>query len=349
MSTRDRTDHSEDLFADTRMTFGEHLEVLRAHLWRAVAGFLVALAVSFVPGWYVLQFIAAPVESEIQRFYDQRARRVAEELRKGNAFYEGLNQSNESQPVEVNAAELARALGLPAPEPTDNGDRWVTLHLRIHPVEMALELARAQREIGRRPGLSTLGPMEAFMAYLKVCFMCGLVLGSPWIFYQIWAFVAAGLYPHEKRLVHVYLPVSVFLFIVGAVLCQFTIIPQALRALLWFNYWLNLEPDLRFNEWLGFAILLPVIFGASFQLPLVMMFLERLGIVTLATYRKQWRMAMFLIHVFAAAVTPVDIFSMECLALTMCGLYGLGMLLCRINPRREPEPEEAESGSLIEV
>ena len=66
----------------------------------------------------------------------------------------------------------------------------------------------------------------------KVCIVTGLVLGSPWIFWQIWMFVAAGLYPHEKRYVNIYLPFSLFLFLGGVFICQFFVIPKALEALL---------------------------------------------------------------------------------------------------------------------
>src|SRR5205085_235493 len=130
------------------------------------------------------------------------------------------------------------------------------------------------------------------------------VIGSPWIFYQIWAFIAAGLYPHEKKLVHVYLPVSLGLFLSGVFMCQFLVIPRAIEALLWFNEWLGFKPDLRLNEWLGFAILLPVVFGVSFQTPMVMMFLARIGIMTAESFRKHWRMAYFALAVFAAIITP---------------------------------------------
>src|SRR5262249_39318597 len=161
---------------------------------------------------------------------------------------------------------------------------WVTVQTRVHPVQTAINLAEAQRMVYKRPGLSTLSAQESFMAFVKVGFVCGLILGSPWIFLQLWNFVAAGLYPHENRLVNVYLPISLTLFIVGALLCQFFVIPKALQALLWFNHWLDMEPDIRFNEWLSFAILLPVLFGVSFQLPLIMMFLERVGIMTVDAY-----------------------------------------------------------------
>ena len=347
MSFADHHDFSEDLFRDTRMTFGEHLEDLRKHLLRAIAGFAVALLISFIPGWTVLQFISAPVEAEINRFYERRTREVAEGLKEGDARLQKLNELKE-QTFQVNVADLARAVGVAVPG-GDAAREWADVRMRFPPINLAVDLAEGQRLVYKRPGLSTLGPMEAFMAYVKVCIACGLVLGSPWIFYQIWSFVAAGLYPHEKRLVNVYLPFSVVLFIAGALLCQFMVIPKALEALLWFNNWLNLEPELRFNEWLSFAILLPVLFGASFQLPLVMVFLDRLGIMDVQGYVKKWRIAFFLIHLFAAVVTPVDIFSMESLALTMCGLYGLGILLCWLNPHPRVETEVAEGEEMVEV
>jgi sec-independent protein translocase protein TatC len=213
---------------------------------------------------------------------------------------------------------------------------------------MAIALSDAERLVGRRPHLSTLSVQEAFLAYFKVCMLCGFVLGSPWIFYQLWLFVAAGLYPHEKRFVHVFLPFSIGLFLIGVTVCQFLVLPKAIEALLWFNQWVGLEPDIRFNEWLGFAILMPLVFGISFQLPLVMLFLERIGVMTVASYLSVWKLAFFIIHVFAAVITPsIDIVSMECLALPMFGLYLLGVLLCKLRPRQPdldldvPEPEES--------
>src|SRR5829696_2563423 len=120
--------------------------------------------------------------------------------------------------------------------------------------------------------------MEAFMVYIKVSLLCGVVIACPWIFHQMWAFIGAGLYPQEKKLVHVYLPFSIFLFLGGVLVCQFLVMPQAVGAMLWFNEWMGLTPDLRLNEWLSFAIWMPVVFGISFQTPLVMLFMGKLGI-----------------------------------------------------------------------
>jgi sec-independent protein translocase protein TatC len=445
--------YSEDMFADTRMSFGEHLEELRLHLWRAIAGFGVALFFSFFIGWYVLDFIKAPVRQQLEEFYTHRAKSALKDM-DHNAKLKEVNRSQfvrmsflpqqfqaakdgKSPPealaplpengaalpyadlmeraqlqtvaafdalnlvkwdlvkqaaddLEHTAGRLPQAIRVPEPAQADlsglaerltreagqlraDADRadpeqaektlqriqdaladrgLVQLWVRVEqPVRFFALFQGALMQVYRRPDLSALSVQEAFMAYFKVCIVCGIVLGSPWIFWQIWQFVAAGLYPHEKRLVNVYLPFSLGLFLAGVLVCQFLVIPKAIEALLWFNEWLNLEPDLRFNEWLSFAIMMPLVFGISFQLPLVMMFLERIGVLTVESYYRKWRIACFLIHVFAAVITPsVDIVSMEALALPMFGLYGLGILLCKFN-RRKPDLEEdvPETQEMVEV
>jgi sec-independent protein translocase protein TatC len=221
----------------------------------------------------------------------------------------------------------------------------------INPLRTMAQTKRYEPLIGRRPQLATLNVQEAFVVYFKVCLMTGFVLASPWVFYQLWSFVAAGLYPHEKRYVNLYLPFSVGLFIFGVFLCEWIVIPKAVQALLWFNEWLGLEPQLRLNEWLGFAIFMPVLFGISFQTPLVMLFLERMGIIRVETFRNTRRIAWFLLTLFAAIAVPsTDVLSILFLLIPMCLLYELGIWLCVWVPRRpELEMEVPESEEMIEV
>jgi sec-independent protein translocase protein TatC len=194
---------------------------------------------------------------------------------------------------------------------------------------------------------------EAFMVYLKVSGLTGLVISSPYVFYQIWMFIAAGLYPHEKRLVHVYLPFSLFLFITGVLMCQFLVMPKAIEAMLWFNEWLGLDADLRLNEWLGFALMMPLVFGISFQTPLVMMFAHKVGFVSVQTFRDKRRISWFLMAVFAAVITPsVDAMSMLFLWVPMGLLYELGILLCVYQGEEEDLAEwekEEKANELVEV
>src|SRR5262249_52025080 len=147
---------------------------------------------------------------------------------------------------------LLRKWGVQMADRADGADEddWVDVPFRVRPLEWSIAMSEAARIVGRPPMLSTMNVMEGFMVYFKVVAMTGLVISSPWVFWQIWSFIAAGLYPHEKKYVHRYLPLSVGLFIAGVIMCQFLIIPNAIRGLLWFNEWLDLEPDLRLNEWL---------------------------------------------------------------------------------------------------
>ena len=96
---------------------------------------------------------------------------------------------------------------------------------------------------------------------------------------------------------------------------------------------MGIGQDVRINEWLGFVLLLPLGFGISFQLPLVMLFLERIGIFDVAAYLSRWRIAILVIFVLAMFLTPADPTSMVLMAFPLTVLYFLGILLCRYMPR----------------
>jgi sec-independent protein translocase protein TatC len=190
------------------------------------------------------------------------------------------------------------------------------------------------------------------MVYLKVSLVTGFVLGSPLIFYHIWSFIAVGLYPHEKRLVNVYMPFSVTLFIAGVLLCEFFVIPKAVEALLWFNEWIGLEPDLRLSEWLGFAIMMPLVFGVSFQTPLAMLFIYRIGLMTVESFREKRRIIWMLMALFAAIITPsTDPYSMLFLWVPLCLLFEVGIYLCLLYPPPTSmwDDDSPDSDEVIEV
>jgi hypothetical protein len=159
------------------------------------------------------------------------------------------------------------------------------------------------------------------------------VISSPWVIFQLWAFVAEGLYRHERRTVYQAMPFSIGLFLAGVVFCFVVVLPVVIRFFFGFNRWLDYEPNIRVTEWLGFATLTPVIFGACFELPLVMLVLETIGIFTMADYLSRWRHAVLGISVLAMVVTPTtDPGSMMLLMGPMVGLYflGVGMVWLRL-------------------
>jgi sec-independent protein translocase protein TatC len=396
----------DDFFAETRMSFGDHIEELRTHLWRAIAGFGVALFLSLFIGHHVVRFITAPVEQQLQKFRERRNREVLvqalkdstlQELNRPTAARETLvyrdrldavlkgvptEQINQMPKVRIITKEMQKEreaqknpglfqrvenlFSSPTKDPTypegpgevkevleqDVDKHFVRLPTSVaDPLYSAYDQQLAQGVLTEANKPTTLNVQEAFMVWFKVCMVCGVVLGSPWIFWQIWMFVAAGLYPHEKKLVHVYLPVSLFLFLLGVAVCEFLVLPRAIEALLWFNEWIGIKPDIRLNEWLSFAIYMPLVFGASFQTPLVMLFLNRLGVMDLDSFRNKRRIAWFAMAVFAAVITPsTDAFSMLFLWVPMSLLFELGILLIKLTPTQpDLEIDVPESGELVEV
>jgi len=189
----------------------------------------------------------------------------------------------------------------------------------------------------------SLNAQEAFMIWMKAGFITGVVVASPWIFWQIWTFVAAGLYPHEKNYVYMYLPFSLLLFLAGGSMAFFFVFEPVLNFLFSFNKVLNIDPDPRISEWLGFVLILPLGFGISFQLPLVMLFVNRLGLVSLQTYIDKWRVAILAIFVISAVLTPADPISIFLMAIPLTLLYFLGLGLCKWMPKiRNPYAGVAE-------
>jgi sec-independent protein translocase protein TatC len=349
-------DYSEDMFADTRMTFGEHIEELRKHLWSAIKGLLFFLFIGFfldAIGYFLewpwlgigrpmMTVITRPVTEQLTLFFDRQEARLLSDRDKGDP---DAVETTKPQSVSVEFSHDAlAAMGVANPP-----IKSVRVNVLMDPVDVYRTSKRIHEQV-HKPGLTTLSVQESMVVYIKVSLLCGLVLASPWVFWQLWSFVAAGMYPHEKRYVHRYLPLSVGLFLGGVFLCQFAIIPQSISALLWFNDWLGLTPDLRLNEWLGFAILLPIVFGISFQTPLIMLFLERIGIMTVERYWGAWRLAVIILAVFAALITPTpDAVTMMAMLIPLCGLYFLGIYLCKWSGSGRPDDERIDELDVDEL
>lgn len=315
----------DDVFVQSRMPLEDHLEELAVRMRRALAGIVLVMVGGIVIdligmntgraelgfAFPILRMMTEPAEREVEAFYQRRYDEIARRL-----------QSNPSASGECETLML----GLP----DANGNR-VRVAADVDPIELALltKLGELRGQF-QRP-LRTLSAQEAMVTYFKVAFVAALVIASPWVFYQLWAFVAVGLYPHEKRYVYVVLPASVTLFLAGVLLCEFVVLPSAVRALLAFNDWSGYDPDLRLREWMGFAIVLPLVFGVSFQCPVLMAFLTRIGITTARGYLTYWRHATLAMAVFAALITPTqDVITWAYLFVPMFGLYLVGVAVCSL-------------------
>jgi sec-independent protein translocase protein TatC len=351
----------DDMFKDTRMSFGDHLEELRTHLWRAIWGLLFCMFVGFaldqIGDWlnrpYIgigkpfMEIIKAPVKEALDEFYKTRMARLS-----AQAAHNPDDPLNKQQPVKValSAEDVDKIRG-PRPE-GGRPSEPVEIVLLVRPFDIYGPVYNAEHAVMPRE-LSNLSITETFIVYFKVSLVCGLVIASPWVFWQIWSFIAKGLYPHEKKYVHLYLPVSLGLFLTGVISCQIFVMPRSVAALLWFNDFLGITPDLRLNDWLSFAIMLPLLFGLSFQTPLVMLFMDRIGIMDANGFKAKRKYAIFGLAVFAGVITPTpDAITMCCMWIPMCLLYELGIWMTYFMPGRHKEELDYDVPStdeLIEV
>jgi sec-independent protein translocase protein TatC len=181
----------------------------------------------------------------------------------------------------------------------------------------------------------SLSATEAFMIWMKAGLILGIVIASPWIFYQLWSFVASGLYPHERRYVYYYLPISLGLFLAGAALAFFFVFDPVLKFLLQFNANLGIDPQPRIGDWMSFVLLLPLGFGIAFQLPIVMLFLNLIGIFSVQDYLSKWRVAVLVIFIISMILTPAEPISMTLMAIPLTCLYFFGIAMCVwLRPKR---------------
>ncbi len=207
------------------------------------------------------------------------------------------------------------------------------------PVKLDMVPMQVWRKIDAEP--QSLAATESFMIWIKAGIFSGLLLASPWVLFQMWLFVASGLFPHEKSYVYVFLPISLALFFAGAGLAFFFVFEPVLKFLFSFNASMGISPQIRINEWLSFVMFLPIGFGIAFQLPLVMLFLFRINVFSIETYLSKWRMAVMIIFALSMLLTPADPVSMIMLAIPLTLLYFLGIGLCRWLPgKRNPFGEE---------
>lgn len=194
-------------------------------------------------------------------------------------------------------------------------------------------------------------PLEGFLMFMKMSLVAGLVLGAPWISWQIWQFVGVGLYKKERVVIKKAFPFSAGMFIAGALFYLFVVGEEMMYFLFSFNEWFGVKTLLKLNEYIGLVLMLMLIFGVSFQLPIVMAILGRVGIVSsrgLAHYRRYVVVGLFVFAAFVTSPSPVD---QVLLALPMWVLFELGILLVKLQEKRraEQEAEEEEEESLDEI
>jgi sec-independent protein translocase protein TatC len=178
---------------------------------------------------------------------------------------------------------------------------------------------------------------------MKIAFFASLFITSPYIFYQLWKFIAPGLYPRERRYVVPFVIFSSFLFLAGVVFGYFIVLPPA------FGFFVSfttdaLKPMISLREYLSFAIKMLLAFGLSFELPVLIFFLAKLGIISSQLLRKQRRYAIVLIFVTAAIITPSpDAVTQILMALPLLILYECSIFIAKFVEKKKVDAQREKA------
>ncbi|MET0264404.1 MAG: twin-arginine translocase subunit TatC [Duganella sp.] len=221
----------------------------------------------------------------------------------------------------------------------------VCLALMIWPGPSQIYDFIAQPMINALPAGSKMiatGVTSPFLVPMKVTMVLAIILALPWVLYQMWAFVAPGLYTHEKRLIAPLVISSSLLFMAGVAFCYFLVFGRVFHFIAEFSpQSIAVTPDIE--NYLDFVMSMCLAFGATFEVPVVVVILVRMGLVTVAKLREIRPYAIVGAFAIAAIVTPPDAVSMFSLAIPMCLLFELGLIVAPLFVRISTAPEEKQS------
>jgi len=183
------------------------------------------------------------------------------------------------------------------------------------------------------------GVITPFLIPVKVTLLVAFIISLPWVLYQVWAFVAPGLYAHEKRLVAPLVISSSLLFIGGVAFCYFLVFGVVFKFINNFApHSISVAPDI--DSYFGFVMMMFLAFGITFEVPVIVVVLVRMGLVTVEKLKHIRPYVIVGAFVVAAIVTPPDVMSQMLLAVPLCLLYEVGLLLAPLFVRVTQAPEE---------
>ncbi len=295
----------DDPFAHTRMTLGEHLAELRRRLIRGAVAVVVAMMATWAYYPELTRVLVWPMERALETIDEEQ-----------QAKYEARLAEERASDPSVPRTKYFRS--------DDPADR--TLH--------------AELTVSRR--FSMIGPADGMFAAMKISMYGAIALSAPVLLWQMWQFIAAGLYANERRAVFKYFPISLLLFLGGVTFGYFVLCPVG------FYFMATSYPPEEVNyigglgEYLGVLSTITLALGLVFQLPLVMNALARLDLVTFDQFKRFWPYFIVAAFVLGGIITPPDPYTQTFVALPAILLYGVGLLSIRwIAPARKQGSEQA--------
>ena len=196
---------------------------------------------------------------------------------------------------------------------------------------LAKPYLHAAQQTGLEENLQAIALSEKFMVYMKTALLFGVVISSPWVFYQLWKFASAGLYARERKFVYIITPACAALFTAGALFFLFVIAPIMIKFFIGFDAGIeSVRTQVTLSSYINFMFSMMLIFGLCFQMPAAIVAANRIGIVSVENLKKARKYVLLTIFIVAAVATPsADVISQIALAVPMYILYELGILFCR--------------------
>jgi sec-independent protein translocase protein TatC len=336
------------------MSFLEHLDELRTRLIRVIVFVFLAASLSWLVSDRIYNFLARPVQHALSEAQQQR--QVTIDGLNGKVSTVALNSLKQNDKVRfvfpentrlgpasipAGSSVIARVdkdsagnMGLFSDEPLTAGNEIVPKDVKL-PVDLNKGYEKFTDPNAK---LIVTTALEPFAIYVKVSLYAAIAVSVPFILFQIWAFIAPGLYPHERKYVTPFITLSSVFFILGAATAYYVIFPPAAK------YLLGLGEDFRLflkaDDYFDFIILLMLGMGLVAQMPAITYILARMGVVTAGWMIKTWRISVIVILVLAAVISPTnDIPNMLLFALPMLVLYVISIVVAAIagRPRRQRE------------
>lgn len=182
--------------------------------------------------------------------------------------------------------------------------------------------------------LNAFRPTDPMYVFLEFAFIIALILTGPMLLFQLWAFVRPGLYENERRVTLAYIPITVFMFLLGVAFGYFLLFPYVIHFMIGLSNDLQIKQTFGIHQYFTFLFQITIPFGFVFQLPLLSMFLTRLGIITPPFLKKIRKYAYFVLLIIAGLITPPDVVSQLIVMIPLVALYELSIFVSRFAYRK---------------
>ncbi len=359
----------EKAHSDHEKPFLEHLEDLRVLITRVVITLLISMIFSFLFREQLMDILRAPAENVV---FVKQQETMPDAKKFENILVPSVEQWNEAKEIEAvisglgakekavffeqlgnqeleyhaSSISLLRAANALPKETRANFIESLDLDTRMN--QQMLALLDSDPDVALSSGanirmMSALKPTETFMLSMKLAFFAGIVLAFPLLLMFLLQFVLPGLHQAERKILWPAMAIGFGLFVSGVLFAYFFVLP---RALLFFYEWssdLGVSNDWRIGEYINFATQFTLLFGLSFELPVIVMVLVKLGLLTYDTMSRTRTYAIVAIYIAAAVITPTpDIMTLNLMALPMLFLYELCIWLAYFDRKKERQREAEE-------